>query len=54
MEISQEFFEKIVELCLDVGLVWGEDLYFDSTKVGANASINISVLQSGITLVVTT
>ena len=40
MEIFQQFFEKIVELCLDAGLVRGEELYFDSTKVDANASIS--------------
>ena len=40
MEIFQRFFEKIVGLCADAGLVWGEELYFDSTKVDANASIN--------------
>jgi transposase len=40
LEIFQLFFEKIVELCVDAGLVWGEELYFDSTKVDANASIN--------------
>jgi transposase len=36
----QHFFEHIVELCIEAGLVWGEELYFDSTKVQANASIN--------------
>lgn len=35
MEILQQFFEKIVELCVEAGLVWGEELYFDSTKVDA-------------------
>ena len=35
----QQFFEHIVELCIEAGLVWGEELYFDSTKVQANASI---------------
>ena len=35
MEIFQQFFEKIVELCVGAGLVWGEELYFDSTKVDA-------------------
>jgi transposase len=40
IEIFQQFFEKIVELCLEAGLVWGEELYFDSTKVDANAAIN--------------
>jgi len=36
----QRFFEHIVELCIEAGLVWGEELYFDSTKVKANANIN--------------
>jgi transposase len=40
MEIFQQFFEQIVELCVEAGLVWGEELYFDSTKVDANAAIN--------------
>jgi len=40
MEIFQQFFGKIVELCVEAELVWGEELYFDSTKVDANASIN--------------
>lgn len=38
-EVFQQFFEQIVELCIEAGLVWGEELYFDSTKVQANASI---------------
>jgi hypothetical protein len=36
----QLFFEHIVELCIEAGLVWGEELYFDSTKVQANANID--------------
>jgi transposase len=40
MDIYQQFFEKIVELCMAAGLVWGEELYFDSTKVDAIAAIN--------------
>jgi IS5 family transposase len=40
MQIFQQFFEQIVELCVEAGLVWGEELYFDSTKVDANAAIN--------------
>lgn len=39
MEVFQKFFEHIVELCVEAGLVWGEELYFDSTKVDANAAI---------------
>src|SRR5688500_10530519 len=38
-EVFQQFFEQIVELCIEAGLVWGEELYFDSTKVQANASV---------------
>jgi transposase len=40
MEIFQQFFEQIVELCTEAGLVWDEELYFESTKVDANAVIN--------------
>jgi hypothetical protein len=28
-----------VEECVDAGLVWGEELFFDATKVEANASM---------------
>lgn len=40
MEVFQKFFEHIVGLCVEAGLVWGEELYFDSTKVDANAAIS--------------
>jgi transposase len=40
LETFQKFFEHIVELCVEAGLVWGEELYFDSTKVNANAAID--------------
>jgi Transposase domain (DUF772) len=40
LEAFQLFFEHIVELCIEAGLVWGEELYFDSTKVQANANID--------------
>jgi len=43
LEVFQRFFEQIVEICINTGLVWGEELYFDSTKVRANASINSMV-----------
>ena len=36
--VFREFFERIVQLCVEAGLVWGEELYFDATKVDANAS----------------
>lgn len=39
LEVFQHFFEHIVELCIEAGLVWGDEIYFDSTKVKANANI---------------
>ncbi len=38
VEVFRRFFEKIVEQCQQAGLVWGRELYIDSTKVQANAS----------------
>ena len=40
LEVFQSFFERIVAECADAGLVWGEELFFDATKVEANASID--------------
>ena len=40
LEVFQRFFERIVELCIDAGLVWGKELYFDGTKVQADAAID--------------
>lgn len=40
VEAFQRFFERIVELCVEAGLVEGEELYFDATNVEANASMN--------------
>src|SRR5438552_1407915 len=37
VEVFRRFFEKIVEQCQQAGLVWGKELYFDGTKVAANA-----------------
>jgi transposase len=39
LEVFRRFFEAIVEQCLATGLVWGRELYFDATKVEANASL---------------
>ena len=36
--VFRRFFDKIVEQCQAAGLVWGKELYFDGTKVLANAS----------------
>lgn len=40
VETFQRFFERIVELCIEAGLVEGEELYFDATKVEADASMS--------------
>src|SRR4051812_35596987 len=40
LSVFPEFFERIVGLCIEAGLVWGEELYFDATKVDANASLD--------------
>jgi IS5 family transposase len=39
LEVFGRFFEEIVEMCAQAGLVWGEEFYFDATKVEANASL---------------
>src|SRR5712691_1404063 len=43
LEVFECFFEKIVEYCIEAGLVWGKELYFDGTKVRANADIDKQV-----------
>jgi transposase len=40
LSVFRAFFERIVQLCVEAGLVWGEELYFDATKVDANASLD--------------
>jgi transposase len=40
LDIFRRFFEAIVEQCLAAGLVWGQELYIDATKVAANASLD--------------
>ena len=40
LSVFQCFFEKIIERCVEVGLVWGQELYFDGSQVQANASID--------------
>jgi transposase len=39
LSVFRRFFETIVEQCIKAGLVWGEELIFDATKVRANASM---------------
>lgn len=38
--VFQRFFEQIVERCQEAGLVWGKELYFDGTKIRANAALD--------------
>jgi hypothetical protein len=40
IEAFRRFFDKIVEQYQEAGLVWGKELYIDSTKVEANASVD--------------
>jgi len=40
LEVFQRFFEAIVEQCQQAKLVWGKELYFDSTQVNANADLH--------------
>ncbi len=40
LDIFRRFFDAIVEQCIEAGLVWGQELYFDATKVEANASLD--------------
>ena len=37
LNVFRRFFEQIVEQCQEAGLIWGRELYFDGTKVAANA-----------------
>jgi transposase len=40
LSVFRRFFERIVEMCIEAGLVWGKELFFDATKVEANASLD--------------
>lgn len=39
LDVFRRFFEAVVEQCVAAGLVWGQELYIDATKVAANASL---------------
>ena len=39
-ETFQRLFDRVVELCQDAGLVRGKELFFDGTKVRANADFD--------------
>lgn len=40
LSLFERFFAHVVELCQQAGLVWGAELFFDGTKVQANADID--------------
>ena len=40
LTVFRRFFERIVEECVEAGLVWGRELFFDSTKVQADAAVD--------------
>jgi hypothetical protein len=40
VRIFARFFEQVVDLCQEAGLVWGKELFFDATKVQANADLD--------------
>ena len=38
--IFERFFDRVVDLCQEAGLVWGKELFFDATKVRADADLD--------------
>jgi len=40
LDAFRRFFEAVVAQCVAAGLVWGEELYIDATKVAANADVD--------------
>jgi transposase len=40
LAVFERFFEQVVGLCQQAGLIWGKELFFDATKVRANAALN--------------
>jgi transposase len=37
--VFERFFEHVVELCQQAGLIWGRELFIDATKIRANAAL---------------
>src|SRR5438034_6264047 len=40
LDIFRRFFDAIVEQCQQENLIWGKELYIDSTQVNANADLD--------------
>ena len=47
LPVFRRFFERVVELCQVAGLVWGQELHFDATRVRANADVDSLVPRLG-------
>jgi transposase len=43
LAIFERFFEHVVELCQQAGLIWGRELFFDATRIRANADVDTLV-----------
>src|SRR3712207_613570 len=39
LAVFRRFFERIVQECFAAGLIWGKELFFDATKVEADAAV---------------
>ena len=40
LEVFRNFFERIVQMCFEAGLVRGKEMFFDSIKVEADAAVD--------------
>jgi transposase len=40
LDVFRRFFEHVVDLCQEAGLVWGKELLADATRVPGNASLD--------------
>jgi transposase len=40
LRVFRRFFERIVQMCVEAGLVRGKELFFDATKVEADAAVD--------------
>jgi transposase len=47
VEVFRRFFDHVVELCRAAGLVWGRELFFDATRVRADADVDSVVPRLG-------
>ncbi len=43
LDVFRRFFEQVVDLCQDAGLVWGKEVLADATRVPGNAAMDSPV-----------